>query len=397
MGLIALAIQLIIDYDVIRIKKGRELIPAHKQYRRFLIALMVYYATDAAWGWVYENRIMFLARIVTTTFFASVALSLFLWTRFVIAYLDTRDLFCKLLSAFGWLFMIVETIILIANEFYPLVFYFDENNEYVPCQMRYTMLNVQIILYFISAIYSLYAAIRADDIRRHRYLTIGISGLAFTALIAEQTKYPLLPLYSVGCILSVCIIHRFLVEEEKDDYSRALEKLVEKEKNQLDELKSTKAMVNTDALTGVKSKFAYMETEIQIDELMKNPGKPEYAVIVFDINNLKIINDRFGHEHGDELIKAACKIICKHFSHSPVFRIGGDEFSAVLMEQDYENRLSILNAFNLEIEENIKNKLPLIAAGMQEYDPSTDYRFGDVFRKADKKMYARKEELKKMM
>ena len=394
MGLIALAIQLIIDFDVIKISKGKELIPAHKQYRRFLISLMVFYVADALWGVIYDNRIMLLARIITTIFFASVAMSVFLWTRYVIVYLDSKEIFGKLLSAFGWLFALVETIVLIANEFYPLVFYCDENNEYVPCHMRYTMLNVQVALFFTSAVYSLFESFRADEIKRHRFLTIGISGLAFTVLITEQTKYPLLPLYSVGCIISVCIIHRFVVEEEKNDYSRELEILVEKEKKQLDELTNTKVLVHTDALTGVKSKFSYMETEAHYDDLIKSDESPEFAILCFDLNDLKKINDRYGHDRGDELIKAACKIICKHFAHSPVYRTGGDEFSAVLQGQDYDNRILILNAFNLEIEENMKNKLPVIAAGMQEFDPSSDYRFGDVYRKADKNMYIRKEELK---
>lgn len=53
-------------------------------------------------------------------------------------------------------------------------------------------------------------------------------------------------------------------------------------------------------------------------------------MIVFDINNLKIINDTLGHDFGDILIIDSCKLICKVFKRSPVYRIGGDEFVVIL-------------------------------------------------------------------
>jgi GGDEF domain-containing protein len=51
---------------------------------------------------------------------------------------------------------------------------------------------------------------------------------------------------------------------------------------------------------------------------------------MFDLNDLKHINDRYGHERGDEYIVNCCRLICQVFKHSPVFRIGGDEFVALL-------------------------------------------------------------------
>lgn len=114
-GLLAFTIQLIIDYDVLKPFSERKIIPAHKEYRRFLIVLFLYYLLDASWGYVYDKRIMPLAYLSTTLFFASVALSVFLWTRYVIAYLGTEKLFCRLLYIFGWLFLATEAVILTAN------------------------------------------------------------------------------------------------------------------------------------------------------------------------------------------------------------------------------------------------------------------------------------------
>lgn len=49
-----------------------------------------------------------------------------------------------------------------------------------------------------------------------------------------------------------------------------------------------------------------------------------------------------GHQAGDEYIIGACRIICNKFKHSPVFRIGGDEFVAISEGEDYEHIDSIL-------------------------------------------------------
>ena len=94
---------------------------------------------------------------------------------------------------------------------------------------------------------------------------------------------------------------------------------------------------NTDALTGVKNKHAYVEKTGAIDQQIAEGTQPPFALVVFDVNDLKKINDTAGHQAGDQCLRNACSIICDIFKHSPVFRIGGDEFSAILSGQDFEN------------------------------------------------------------
>ena len=62
-----------------------------------------------------------------------------------------------------------------------------------------------------------------------------------------------------------------------------------------------------DALTGVKNKTAYKETERRLEEQMRQ-GHPEFAIVVLDINDLKQVNDNFGHDFGDMQIgRASCR------------------------------------------------------------------------------------------
>ena len=82
------------------------------------------------------------------------------------------------------------------------------------------------------------------------------------------------------------------------------------------------------------------------------------------------------------------------YKHSPVFRIGGDEFVVLLERDDYENRDSLLGTFNQTIDENQKTGKVVISCGMAVYNPEEDRDYNDVFSRADQLMYDRKNQLK---
>ena len=151
-----------------------------------------------------------------------------------------------------------------------------------------------------------------------------------------------------------------------------------------------------DALTGVKSKIAYVEQEEIINQLIKNGEAESFGIIVCDVNGLKHINDTCGHKAGDEYIQKACHLLCEYFKHSPVFRIGGDEFVVLLEGHDYEERDSILKDINIQIEKNIGTCEVVASLGLSEYYPEGDRSIHDVFKRADELMYERKQQLKSM-
>ncbi len=160
------------------------------------------------------------------------------------------------------------------------------------------------------------------------------------------------------------------------------------------EFKAAVALANKDALTGVKNKYAYLTLCDEINAQINDDPKPAFAVVVCDINNLKKVNDFYGHIEGDNLIKNACHIICCIYKHSPVFRIGGDEFVVVLRGSDYEQRHELLETIRATISENKKNGDVVIATGLSVFDPAKDTTVNDVFQRADDLMYTNKSELK---
>ena len=151
-----------------------------------------------------------------------------------------------------------------------------------------------------------------------------------------------------------------------------------------------------DALTSLHNKGAFDICINNMQTEMNEKGDAlDFAVCIFDCNNLKTVNDDNGHDKGDIYLKQTAEIICEVYNHSPVFRIGGDEFAAVLMGTDYNQRDELLKKFDRMCEETRTRETDAwkrvdVARGMAVYDPNTDESISDVVRRADKIMYENK-------
>ena len=155
-------------------------------------------------------------------------------------------------------------------------------------------------------------------------------------------------------------------------------------------------IASRDALTGVKSRHAYQEKERELDEQIGNHTAVDFGIVVCDLNGLKLINDEFGHKAGDERIRQASRLICELFSHSPVYRNGGDEFVVYLAGRDYEDRAQLMQALHDQSVANIETGDVVVSGGLAVFDRNADARLRPVFDRADAAMYKEKQLLKGM-
>ena len=149
---------------------------------------------------------------------------------------------------------------------------------------------------------------------------------------------------------------------------------------------------NIDTMTGVKNKHAYIEYEARLEYAIKETSDTKFAISILDINDLKYVNDTFGHQAGDQHIREACRIICTTFKRSPVFRVGGDEFCVISQGDDYEHINSLVQVIHDHNKEARENGGVIIACGMAKY--RTGDCVADVYQRADEEMYSNKVELK---
>ncbi|MBQ7679234.1 MAG: GGDEF domain-containing protein [Butyrivibrio sp.] len=186
---------------------------------------------------------------------------------------------------------------------------------------------------------------------------------------------------------------------ELDNYMQSLIVTTRELTDTRERAEAMNELAHKDALTGIRNKTAY-DKEIQRLEWDLQEGETEFGIAMIDLNFLKRINDTYGHERGNIAIKRLCEMVCHTFEHSPVFRIGGDEFVVILRGQDYQHIRSLVAAFNEQMDamEGDAAKEPWekisAAIGYALYDLTRDEGVDNVFKRADKAMYARKMEMK---
>lgn len=156
-------------------------------------------------------------------------------------------------------------------------------------------------------------------------------------------------------------------------------------------LKLYQNMAYNDMMTMAQNRTAFNEKMAQLEG--KNLAST--VLLILDINNLKQINDQYGHQAGDRMIIDTCSCILSIFENiANVYRIGGDEF-AVLITEHNVNMQEMLKKLDEAI--GSYNKLNQNAISL-----AYGYAIGDdnidiesLFKQADKNMYLRKFEQKK--
>jgi len=395
-SLIAIAIHLMINHVVLWEKNTDKILMVQQDYRRFLLAVLFYYITDAIWGFFYDLHAVTLIYADTVLYFAAMAASVLFWSQGVIYYLGEKSAFGKALFYMGRIIFAFQLIALAVNIFHPILFSVDEAGGYHALPARYATLFAQVLMFLLTSVYTLSPVNKAEGRIKRRNQVVGLFGLIMSLTVAVQVLYPLLPLYAAGLLLGCCMVHTFVVEDRKAEYFKKLEEMVQIDRLKDMELNSAKTLAFTDPLTGVKSKHAYLDKESSLDRMIKEGANLQFAVASCDVNGLKKVNDTLGHQAGDELLRSACKQICDAFAHSPVFRIGGDEFTVILDGKDYNNRTDLLTAFKQLAEQNLKEKKAVVSVGMSDYIPGRDMTVQDVFARADTNMYEHKKHLMDM-
>ena len=383
-AILAFIVNFIINYDILRKVPAKE-IAAQSAYRKFIFHVMIFYVSDGLWGIVYEQKLMLLTYIDTMIFFTAMVLSILYWTHYVVEYLNANNKYALLLKYAGNIMLLFEIIMLIINIFRPVLFSLN-NGVYQAEEGRYVLLIFQIIMFIATSVYVISKSTRLDEPKKYRYRAIGAFGISMVIFLYVQTLYPLMPYYSIGCLIGGCLLHTFVVEDERNEYITKLETLSQKNLLQKLEIGSEKILARTDSLTGAKNKLAFAEKEKEINQMIAAGVLKEFAVVVCDVNNLKGINDTNGHNAGDKYLKSAYQKIADSFEGLCVYRIGGDEFSVLIDSEKYNRKNQMI--------EKLRDEKNMIAFGVAEYLAGKDIYFTDIFERADQEMYKQKRTVK---
>ncbi len=231
--------------------------------------------------------------------------------------------------------------------------------------------------------------------------TIGIVAvfIVITLITAQRITQPLRHLAKAAKDIGNGEEMVSLTNNDRKDEIGVLHRVLYESNERLNEYRSKiEARAYRDSLTGLKNREAYVLAVKDMEQRVADQ-KSRFGIVVLDVNNLKIVNDTYGHMYGNKLLVRVAKLLSGSFLNSSIYRVGGDEFVVILEDEDYDEREALLAEFDeMCIDEYLEAEgetIPvLVAHGVAVYDPEIDYSYDNLFHRADGLMYNHKRKIK---
>ena len=244
-----------------------------------------------------------------------------------------------------------------------------------------------ITVFFIARM--IFISIREGDIDRQKFsaVLLGINSMALGAMvdiirhkIHENHRFSNGAFTKLGVMIFILALGVQLAREKN-------RKQIEANEN---EIKAKLAY--TDGLTGLQNRLSFNNTEKVL-----GCGVQDCIIIQLDINDLKKVNDTYGHSEGDKHIINGAKVIKDSFNLGTCYRTGGDEFIVVMHNGTEEELGDALHTMNEKIKQYNDTEEPpvnlAIAYGYAFFNHESD-RIDQVEKLADERMYQKKREMK---
>ena len=218
---LAMVIHLITNFKVL-IGRGDVTARGLREYRGYLAGIFAFYLADAAWGvlsglgW---TRVLYAD---TVLFFVAIAVSVLMWCHFAAAYLDIGRWAARMISWFGYAILALFIVLLLTNCFNGCLFSFDAAGNYMPNPLRNRIFFLLAALNVVMAFFALVKSLASRDSMRRRSLMVFLFCLTMAVAIVFQIEWPLWPYYALGCLISNCFLHVFVIEDERDELRRAV-------------------------------------------------------------------------------------------------------------------------------------------------------------------------------
>lgn len=158
-------------------------------------------------------------------------------------------------------------------------------------------------------------------------------------------------------------------------------------------------LAHLDGLTGLQNKTSFLERQSVLNQRIQD-GNASFGFAMFDVNNLKMINDRYGHKRGDMLLLSVVEMLRYAFPDQRCYRIGGDEF-VVLIEgencmEEADRCMELVDAWQKQRKAQMLDpwETPSVASAFAGYDPKVHNNAEDVLARADESMYHNKQQMK---
>lgn len=248
--------------------------------------------------------------------------------------------------------------------------------------------------YFVScASVSLFANSRLLNLSQ-RFSGFLFVAFYYAAIVVQTFIMPDVLLIMPTATLMVMITVFSLESPDFVQLQNTLEELTKTKKKLEETSDKYYRLAYMDMMTGLKNRAAY---SVKLDRLESGESKDSVIILIADLNNLKYLNDNFGHLTGDEALKKVAEQLKKNFTDGcECYRIGGDEFAVLAYGISEEEFAKKYRRFREAVnEESRRAEYPFsVAAGYQNMDELT---VSQALKMADEKMYRDKKRSKQSL
>ena len=158
----------------------------------------------------------------------------------------------------------------------------------------------------------------------------------------------------------------------------------------IENVEAIRRAANSDYLTGLPNRRSFFN---RLKQALETPPQQMVAAVL-DLDHFKSINDTYGHDAGDTVLKAVARLLAAHFSKELVARFGGEEFSVVFLDTPLEVANAALNKFRQAVAEKsfqFENESLKVTVSIGATD-NFEGRVQDMLALADQHLYQAKSE-----
>ena len=218
--IVAVLILIIVNHDILFKSDRASMLPSWKAYKRFLISVFVYSITDIFWG-VFNALNMPKALFIDTSLnYIAMAVGVWFWIGYTATFYDKVPVVKKIFLNLARFFTAAVTVLVIINIFKPIMFTVDETGTYTSLSKDYAVLASQTVVLLFLLLHSVSIVFVRRTEKKRRWSAVALLLLVLITFIAAHHMYHDLPFYSIAYLLGSCILHIFVLDDEKELFER---------------------------------------------------------------------------------------------------------------------------------------------------------------------------------
>ena len=190
-------------------------------------------------------------------------------------------------------------------------------------------------------------------------------------------------------------LRAILMEDKRDGQRHAVVAIcnIDAQMKRDQEFAEAQEAAMRDALTGVKNRRAFVKAEKEINAAIADGKCDSFALAVCGVMDVDGMLAAGETERAERTLTEACGLICDMFRHSPVYRLGEDQFTVIMRNRDLRDKDRLLEQLQAAVDEKRKQGGAALATGIAHFDPAVDASLQSVVERANIAMYENRLEL----